>query len=370
MMNFNMAQSSSANLQEKPDSLTGVSPFWLKPSACAPNNWEDWLINFWMVCDLKERCATKLLLSDPAAVIIEPYPKPEQAPSDGSETQADRDARNNRNAMAIMKVDAQNSETRRKGPKIGHGAYYHEVDNSVKSRLFLAIGTEAQKRLKLKHPTLDITTESVKSLVEKLNSLFKAEKNVTYERMMLFSRSQKQGETMESFHNSLSHLAKTCELGNLEQSLVKDLFVAKMANKELQLKFCKERTSADDVLKEIILYERGTMESNTFQQISSKAPTTVPLKQEPTFAVGRQFGSRGRQAKRGGYQQKRDSGVSKRSKSDECRHCGHKPWSREHKEVCPAKGKECSLCKRTGHFASMCRAAKPKVGSIRTEEAD
>ena len=44
MMNFNMAQSSSANLQEKPDSLTGVSPFWLKPSACAPNNWEDWLI--------------------------------------------------------------------------------------------------------------------------------------------------------------------------------------------------------------------------------------------------------------------------------------------------------------------------------------
>ena len=77
MMNFNMAQSSSANLQEKPDSLTGVSPFWQKPSACAPKNWEHWLINFWMVADLKERCATKLLLSDPAAVVIEPYPKPE-----------------------------------------------------------------------------------------------------------------------------------------------------------------------------------------------------------------------------------------------------------------------------------------------------
>lgn len=112
------------------------------------------------------------------------------------------------------------------------------------------------------------------------------------------------------------------------------------------------------------------MESNTFQQISSKAQTTVPIKQEPTFAVGRQSGSRGRQAKRGGYQQKRDSGVSKRSKSDECRNCGQKPWSREHKEVCPAKGKECSLCKRTGHFARMCRAAKPKVGSIGTKEAD
>lgn len=230
MMKFNMAQSSIINLQEKPDSLTGVSPFWLKPSACAPNNWEDWLINFRTVADLKERCATKLLLSDPAAVVIESYPKPEKAPSDGSETQADRDARNNRNAMAIMKVDAQNSETRRKGPKIGDGAYYHEVDNSVKLKLFLVFGTEAQKRLKLKNP-LEITTKTVKSLVEKLNTMFKAEKNVTYERMMLFSRSQKQGETIESFHNALSHLAKTCELGALEQSLVKDLFVAKMANK-------------------------------------------------------------------------------------------------------------------------------------------
>ena len=48
---------------------------------------------------------------------------------------------------------------------------------------------------------------------------------------------------LEIFYNFLNELAKTCALGTLEASLVKDLFLAKMNNNELQLKFCREKNS-------------------------------------------------------------------------------------------------------------------------------
>ena len=74
-----MAQSATHS-NDKSDSLTGVVPYWQKPSVSAPSKWEDWLQNFFLVADLKERCMIKVLLKDPEQVIIEPHPKPEKAP--------------------------------------------------------------------------------------------------------------------------------------------------------------------------------------------------------------------------------------------------------------------------------------------------
>ena len=97
-------------------------------------------------------------------------------------------------------------------------------------------------------------------MVEKLNNLFKEEKNVTYERLKLFSREIKQNESLEYFHNALQDLAKTCELGTLKASLVKDLFIAKINNKELQMKFCREKTTPGEVSVELcyLVRERHT----------------------------------------------------------------------------------------------------------------
>ena len=167
-----MAQSAK-NLRENTDSLTGTTPFWQNTAASAPNNWEEWLEHFFLVADLKEKCNTRVLLNDPTPVVTEPYPKPETAQT--GETGEERTARESRNAAQILKIDAMNAEARRKGPKIGHGAYFHEVDNSVKSRLFLSLGEEGKRKLRIKHPNLALGTETVKSLVEKLNTLFKYE---------------------------------------------------------------------------------------------------------------------------------------------------------------------------------------------------
>ena len=80
-MPFNMAQSGN----EKQDSITGIKPYWQNPAACAPAKREDWLNDFFMICDLKEKCMTRTLLNDPDMIIPEPYPKLEAAP-DGNES--------------------------------------------------------------------------------------------------------------------------------------------------------------------------------------------------------------------------------------------------------------------------------------------
>ena len=82
---FNMAQSAHST-NEKSDSLTGISPFWQRPSACAPNKWEDWLKTFFLIADLKEMCQNRRLLKDTEQVMIEPYLKPERAPESSTET--------------------------------------------------------------------------------------------------------------------------------------------------------------------------------------------------------------------------------------------------------------------------------------------
>ena len=121
---------------------------------------------------------TRTLLSDPDPIIPEPYQKVEAAP-EGNESPEDKASREHRNATAILRTDALNAEAKRKGPKNGHAAFFHEVDNSVRARLYLSIGAEAQRRLKMKPPKIEIATESVKTLVEKLDALFQLEKNIT-----------------------------------------------------------------------------------------------------------------------------------------------------------------------------------------------
>ena len=67
-----------------------------------------------------------------------------------------------------------------------------------------------------------------------LEQAFKEEKNTIYERMLLFCRSQKNNESLESFHAALTEQASKCELGNLEEELVRDLFIAKMKEDDLK----------------------------------------------------------------------------------------------------------------------------------------
>ena len=74
---------------------------------------------------------------------------------------------------------------------------------------------------------------------------------------------------MEHFHAALSEQAAKCSLGTLEEELIKDLFVAKMNDADLQRKFIMKKTEPKKVLEEIVLFERGTTTTQNFQKVTS-----------------------------------------------------------------------------------------------------
>ena len=98
--------------------------------------------------------------------------------------------------------------------------------------MFIALGKEGQRRFTQKHPKVKIHETKFKDFAKLLETLFDAEKNTTFERMSLFTREQKVGESMECFHAALSEQATKCELGTFEEDLVRDLFIARMKNEK------------------------------------------------------------------------------------------------------------------------------------------
>ena len=223
-----MAQSSSSS---EPDAGTGIPPFWPKNKINPPLEWTQWSDHFFLTSDLKEKCNTRTLLTEPDPVIEEPHPKPE-VPGN-SETQEDQAARFLRDDANRKKIDAQNCEARRKGPRVAHNVYYHDLENSMRARIYLSLGTEGLRRFKVKHPNLKLQETTFRDLFKLMETVFKKERNLTYERFILFTREQKASERMSDFHAALSEQASKCELGTLEKDLVKDLFIARMNHKDL-----------------------------------------------------------------------------------------------------------------------------------------
>ena len=133
-----------------------------------------------------------------------------------------------------------------------------------------------------------------------------------------------------------------------------------MTTKELQKKLCMESVTADKVLHEIELYERGVDTTTSISQIKFNHGTdkdSVQIKTEPTFAID----------SKGKFKRNQKKGITKKKgKDNNCRNCGFAPWSPSHREECPARGQECNLCKRKGHFAKFCQNAKSAVSSLET----
>ena len=330
---------SSKNHEDKNENLSGIPVFWATASIAPPVEWSIWLDSFFLASDLKEGCQTRLLLQEPAAVTHEPLPKPEP-PTDGENTAA-RNEREARNAANRAKIEAINREIDRKGPRLSHKCYYHEVETSMRSRLFFALGKEGIRRFTQKFPKVKVHEQSFREFMKLLDKAFKEEKNTIYERMLLFCRSQKNNESLESFHAALTEQASKCELGTLEEELVRDLFIAKMKEDDLKTKFIMEKTSCKKVLEEVILFERGTSATETFNSM-----TYPSVKQEPTFAIGsRGKFNRGRgrdfNRNRDNYRGRGNGGVQKRPTTDNetCKNCGGR-WTQTHGPNCPAKGKE------------------------------
>ena len=108
-----------------------------------------------------------------------------------------------------------------------------------------------------------------KPVKDKFDSHFVIKKNVIYERAKFNTRSQKEGEPVDSFVTDLYTLAEFCNFGNLRKELIRDRLVVGILNKQLSEKL---RLDIDLTLEKVIIQPRQkeTIKNNKLFSVKSR----------------------------------------------------------------------------------------------------
>ena len=162
--------------------------------------------------------------------------------------------------------------------------------------------------------------------------------NETYERYCFNKRDQEQSETVDSYVSTLRSLAKTCNYGTLEESLIRDRIVIGIR---------------DNTTRKKLLVHSNLSLSACIDICRANEKSAMQIKEINNEEV--QFvGNKNRL--RGGNKQPQFNNNSTLKK--ECMFCGHVHAHK--KESCPAFGKTCNKCKQQNHFEAKCESLKAK----------
>ena len=171
-----------------------------------------------------------------------------------------------------------------------------------------------------------------KQVITAFDNLCNPKKNETVERYKFLTRHQAAGETFESYSTELRVLAATCNFGDLEDSLIRDIIIIGLQ---------------DSHLRERLLRETDLNLNKCLKMCRSTELTREQLKaiEQTTDVHSVQKHAKKKTSKPQNFK-KREKNLNK------CKFCGtaHKFGKKE----CPAYGKSCTKCKRLHHFSSVC----------------
>ena len=74
--------------------------------------------------------------------------------------------------------------------------------------------------------------------------MFTNQRNITFDRYTFLTRKQLKGEPVEKFYDCLRELSLNCDLGNYEESIIRDVFIANIQDGEIQRELIKETRTA------------------------------------------------------------------------------------------------------------------------------
>ena len=248
---------------------------------------------------------------------------------DTSPTQRERDLRNNK-----RKVDWENDckAIVFKGPII-NGIPWDEADRSVRSLIYLSLGTEGQRIYRQRFPHLVIDHITAFELAHELSLSFTRPRNITYDRFILFTCKQQENVKLESFHCRLKALGAKCRLGTAEEDLIKDVFIAFMTNNEIQRELLMETRTAQQVLQFALHRERGQenqkaintqLNRNPQNSLNQISHITLNLRNQAYNQLPRP------RSPIRNFQPPRKTTIP-----DPCRRCGVQ-FTPEHLQICPA----------------------------------
>ena len=148
-----------------------------------------------------------------------------------------------------------------------------------------------------------------------MKTTFTVSTNLIYKRYKFFGRRHKDNESLEKFHETLSELAKNCNLGELESELFRDIIIKNMRNVEIQKKLCIEYLTPENVLSYVLVHEKSTKIHQQYLKFRVQNTEQRPqfVKNEPTLNI---------------------------VESNKCRNCGQQ-FKKGHLTISPARDRNC-----------------------------
>ena len=326
----------------------GVPLFW-ESGANPTIEWQTWFSTFKMAVMAKENMQVEQLLRNKPTLNDLFYPTipsyEERKENSNEEEDRKREIRNER-----RNVDWENECThiQNRGPMIDKFTW-DEADLKIKSVIYLSLGTEATRIFHQRNPHTMIDRCTKNEIVYELGLTFTRPQNLTFDRFQLITVQQNANENLETFFRRLRELGSKCALGNVEEELIKDFFIAKMNNNSIQMELLSEVRTAAQVLNFALSRERG--QENQREIIRSTATNWNTQVGAVTNNYPHQQPTRQQQTN---------------TNKELCWRCGGNV-SQGYITQCTAKQATCSICKKTGHFAKMCRSKIPPLPQRRTQ---
>lgn len=277
-------------------------------------------------------------------------------------------------------------------------------DEKVKVAIFLnLVGRDALKLF----DTFTLTQQqkdTYDDVIKAFEDFCKPKKNAVFERFMFMSRSQKDGESFDSFLMEIKRLANTCEYGNIENEMIRDRIVHGINDKNLQRKLLEmdaltydkavEKCRASEATQEQTMNMNKTT-ANVNELKQAKSQNDAHKQSNGRNNNNNNSNSNGykgnRNAQNGNarnytnntnqnnnnnknkdnkqnrsqnFRSQQNTNNSNRSFSGNCKYCN----LRHNRGECPAYGKTCKSCSKQNHFAAVCRTRN--VNAINSSDFD
>ena len=136
----------------------------------------------------------------------------------------------------------------------------HICDQKCVSLLYLSIGTEGRRLLTQKVPHDNIYDLTTLKLWVMMEIAFIRPRNITFDRYVFFSRKQKKGIMVEKFYSILKQLAENCDFENREEVIIKDIFITKILDDDIQRELLRDTVEPERALSIAVNMDNGPSE--------------------------------------------------------------------------------------------------------------
>ena len=174
--------------------------------------------------------------------------------------------------------------------------FYHEAEARLKSRLFFDLGNEGKRHFADSYRHTDISAIPFREFHNGCETLFKVERDYTVERIKLYNTVfMLENDTFSSFYARLSAQVALCNWPNAqERETLKDLFIGRIRDVDVQQQLIKAKAVFDDTFKLALECEKGASTSAQFQKLlpHNQHSNAIKVKQEHTFSIQSSRGKR------------------------------------------------------------------------------